>query len=158
MKSSEPLIYRHDSLVELGAKWLKQQGFGVVVTELRAFGCLEEADVFGFRSNCSALIEVKISRSDFKADAKKTHRKGVGIGTYRFYFSPPGIIAPHDIPSGWGLLHIDGNKIAPVVAPKGNYWPSYGCSIDGWTSFQHLSDMEQERNLLYSFSRRIKGG
>lgn len=151
------VLLSHKHLVILGEKWLKKQGFGLVLTEVRSIGCPEEADVFGFRASCSALIEVKVSKSDFKADFKKSHRcNGAGIGTYRFYLSPPGIIGVQDLPKGWGLLHTDGKTVSPILIPLGNFWPGYSNATGDWLNFRHLSDMEAERNLLYSYARRIK--
>lgn len=52
----------HDELAKIGAAWLKRNGFAVVATDLMALGCRERADVIGFRSQCSATIESKVSR------------------------------------------------------------------------------------------------
>lgn len=70
----------HKQLVTLGEKWLKRQGFSVVASELVTGGTREQADVIGFRTNCSAVIEAKASRSDFLADARKPHRMAGGLG------------------------------------------------------------------------------
>lgn len=148
---------KHDQLVQLGAKWLRRNGFGVVATELTAQGCREQGDVIGFRSGCSALIEVKVSRSDFQADAKKPERiSGVGLGVYRFYLAPVGIITPEDLPRAWGLLHEDEGRIVEVVRPKGNIWPGYSeHHIENWGEFQHCPDLRAERRVLYSIARRL---
>jgi hypothetical protein len=53
----------HDQLADLGAKWLERQGVAVIATDLTALGCRERADVIGFRSQCSATIESKVSRA-----------------------------------------------------------------------------------------------
>ncbi len=92
----------HKLLVRLGERWLKRQGFAVVASELVTSGTREQADVIGFRSNCSAVIEAKASRSDFLADARKPHRVAGGLGTYRFYLCPPEVIALSDLPERWG--------------------------------------------------------
>lgn len=41
----------HDAQSNLGAKWLKRQGFAVVATELWALGCREQADAMAFVRN-----------------------------------------------------------------------------------------------------------
>ena len=81
----------HASLVALGARWLKRQGFPIVWTEISAANCREQPDVVGFRTHCSAIIEAKASRSDFLTDRFKPERGGrrAGIGLYRFYICPP---------------------------------------------------------------------
>jgi hypothetical protein len=150
----------HADLVALGAKWLRKQGFGVVATELAAVGCREQADVVGFRSTCSAIIEVKVSRSDFLADAKKPERAGMkpGIDLYRFYLCPPELILPGDLPPKWGLLHGSGRKVTEVVRPTGNIWPRQGYQLEGWSDFQHAQDHDAERSVLYSIARRLTAG
>lgn len=148
----------HTALVRLGEKWLHQNGFGVVSTELTAAGSRERADVIGFRSLCSALIEVKVSRRrDFLADAKKPERiSGIGLGVYRFYLSPPDVIAVEDLPPKWGLLHAIGGKVIDVVRPKGNIWPGYSAKEGrNWRRFQHRADQAAERRVLYSIARRL---
>lgn len=151
---------QHAELVALGAKWLKKQGFGVVATELNAVGCREQADVIGFRSSCSAIIEVKVSRSDFLADARKPERSGPkpGIGLYRFYLCPLDVILPGDLPPKWGLLHVAGRRITEVVRPIGNIWPSHGYQHGTWPNFQHAPDLDAERSVLYSIARRLALG
>lgn len=149
---------QHANLVQLGAKWLRRNGFGVVATELTAHGCREQADVIGFRSSCSALIEVKVSRGDFLADAKKTERvSGIGLGVYRFYLCPVGLIEINDIPNRWGLLYEVKGRVVEILRPRGNIWPSYrdDIYIDGWTEFQHQPNLRAERNVLYSIARRL---
>lgn len=149
---------QHIDLVALGAKWLKKQGFGVIATEIQAAFCREQADVVGFRSTCSAIIEAKVSRGDFLADAKKPERssEGKGIGVYRFYLCPVGVIEPQDLPLKWGLLHEKGGKVIEVVRPLGNIWPGYGA--DHWKEWQHASSLESERAALFSIARRLAMG
>jgi hypothetical protein len=110
----------HDELAKIGAAWLKRNGFVVVATDLTALGCRERADVIGFRSQCSATIEAKVSRSDFLADRKKPHREAGGIGLYRFYICPVDLIAADELPARWGLLYVDGKRVAEVARPRGN--------------------------------------
>lgn len=149
----------HERLVGLAAVWLKRRGFGVVATELRFGGHLEEPDAIGFRENCSALVEVKVSRSDFLADAKKPWRNGVpGLGLYRFYLSPPDVIQLDDLPDGWGLIHAVGKQLVDVVVPTGNRWPAaHFPDLGDWAKFQHPTCASIERKALYSIARRQTG-
>lgn len=149
---------QHDFLVALGARWLRKNGFGVVATELDASGCRERPDVIGFRSSCSAIIEAKISRADFLADAKKPERAGaLGLGIYRFYLCPRGLIDADELPARWGLLHESDGRIIEVVRPQGNIWPDYGAGLDigNWHLFQNEPNTEAERRALYSIARRL---
>lgn len=144
----------HERLVTAGARWLKRQGFAVVATELATVGCAEQADVIGFRSTCSAIVEAKASRSDFLADLKKPHRKEGGLGVYRFFLSTPGVIAIADLPARWGLLHLEGRRIQVAKGPTGNIWPAYGTTTSDWREFQNAPDASAERAVLYSIARR----
>lgn len=148
----------HDELANLGAKWLKHQGFSVVATDLTVLGVAEQADAIGFRSQCSAVIESKVSRTDFMADGKKPHRAAGGLGLYRFYICPVGLIQPEELPAKWGLLYADGKKIVEVIRPMGNMWPGRGTANEGWSRFQHESDIEAEHSVLFSISRRLAQG
>tara|TARA_Y100001001_G_scaffold158908_1_gene179099 strand:+ start:13411 stop:13875 length:465 start_codon:yes stop_codon:yes gene_type:complete len=148
----------HDKLVKLGARWLKRNGFPVVATELKCTGSREQPDVIGFRSSCSAVIEVKVSRSDFLADSKKPERTDGGLGIYRFYLCPEGLIVPADLPERWGLLEASGRQVNAVVAPHGNYWPGLEAPAEfagSWAKFQHTPDSKAERSALFSIARRL---
>ncbi|MCD2844862.1 hypothetical protein K4W92_00220 [Pseudomonas aeruginosa] len=152
----------HQKLTQLGASWLRRNGFGVVATELFCFGSREQPDVVGFRSECSAVIEVKVSRADFLADQKKPVRTVGGLGIYRFYLCPNGLIHPEELPPKWGLLYVTGRSIRAVVAPEGNLWPSLEEPhpdieklVRPWRQFQNVPDARAERSALYSIARRL---
>jgi hypothetical protein len=150
----------HNDLTALGAKWLKRQGFPVVATELNAAGSREQPDVVGFRSTCSAIIEVKVSRGDFLVDMKKPERlvNGSGLGLYRFYLCPVGLIAPAELPPKWGLLYVAKGKVVEVVKPHGNMWASAEHAAPGWVEFQHSPNLYAERSALFSIARRLAQG
>lgn len=150
----------HDLLSSIGAKWLKRHGFPIVATEIIAAGSREQADVVGFRSSCSAIIEVKVSRADFLADKNKPERQndGTGLGVYRFYLCPVGLIRPDELPPKWGLLYSSDGKVVEVVKPKGNIWPGTDCVVDGWNEFQHAPNHRTERAVLFSITRRLAAG
>jgi hypothetical protein len=72
-------------------------------------GCGESPDYLGWNSKgASTLIEVKVSRSDFLADAKKPWRRNpnYALGRYRYYACPNGLIKKEDLPEGWGLIYV----------------------------------------------------
>ncbi len=150
----------HDKLVKLAARWLKENGFGVVATELTFAGKGEQPDAIGFRHNTSAIVEAKVSRADFLADAKKPWRSGVpSLGVYRFYLCPKGLIAPDELPSRWGLLYEEKGRVVDVVRPLGNLWTALGEQTvpeNTFIAFQNPICERQERFALYSIARRLR--
>ncbi|OWJ92312.1 hypothetical protein B6S59_20895 [Pseudomonas sp. A46] len=154
----------HNTLTALGARWLKRNGFAVVATELTCIGSREQPDVIGFRSSCSAIIEVKVSRADFFADRKKPERARGGLGIYRFYLCPEDLIHPEEVPLRWGLLYAKGRSVESIVKPSGNLWPSLvmhpelAVIANDWVAFQHTPDYSAERQALFSIARRLSGG
>jgi len=97
--------------VSMAAGWLKKK-YPIVITELNHGGS-EQADALAFNSGESCMVEVKISRSDFLADAKKWFRlySDKGVGTYRYYLCPEGLIQTTDLPLNYGLLWVVGQRI-----------------------------------------------
>jgi hypothetical protein len=96
---------QHSTLVQLGVRWLSQT-CSVVLCEFAAAG-EENPDVIGWGSNAgSVMIECKLTRSDFLADAQKAVRvnPSKGMGQRRFYLCPPDVIQVKDLPPKWGLL------------------------------------------------------
>jgi hypothetical protein len=158
----------HDRLTQLAGRWLKRNGFGVVATELTCSGSRERPDAIGFRSEASAIVEVKVSRADFLADAAKPERRAGGLGLYRFYLCPAGMIRPDELPPRWGLLYASKRSVELMVGPPGNAWLK---AADGlheavldmpwsaeWIAFQHSPDLDAERSALYSIARRAMSG
>ena len=109
----------HRELCILSAKWLKQPGknWTCPYVALEVVTASEETpDVFGWNYWSTVLIEVKVSRSDFLADAKKPFRQNPedGLGAFRYYCSPEGLIKLNDIPGNWGLLWLRSGKIEVI--------------------------------------------
>jgi len=133
----------HDVLCVRAAKWLKSSKgcafamHGVVAT------CAEIPDAMGFKAWDSYLIEVKMSRSDFLRDKKKYHKRTGegGMGNYRFYLCPEGLLKPEDMPDGWGLLYATDRKIMVIKRPD-----------------RRASCYNSERNYLTSVMRRVFDG
>lgn len=144
-------------LIHLSAAWAKKQGFPIVATNLCAIGSREKVDLVAFRTSCSLMIEAKASRADFFADRKKPERRTGGVGTYRFYVTPPNLVQPAELPAGWGLLYADGKKAIEIIKPRGNHWPGLNNSFADpeWQCFQHQVDNEAERAMLFSIARRL---
>lgn len=115
----------HRDLCFKASRYLKNKGLQpyhrcqYVVCELERAG--ESPDAFGFGGSTTQLIEVKVSRSDFLSDKKKFWRKipEHGLGKFRSYLCPEGIIKESDLPENWGLLWIDDKgKITEIVKPN----------------------------------------
>lgn len=100
----------HDELIYLAVKWLRRvRNCHVVLFEKGTSG--EIPDAIGFKWGPeTTLIECKVSRNDFYADRGKPHRKNpeTGIGLFRFYLTPKGLLKPEELPKGWGLLEVRG--------------------------------------------------
>lgn len=90
------------------SRWALRHKYSVVaVTEIMVKMTSEVPDVLAFKaSGQSTLFEIKVDRGDFKSDAKKSFRvnEDAGIGLYRYYVVPEGLIQPQELPEGWGLL------------------------------------------------------
>lgn len=115
----------HRELCLKAARYLRYQGIqpfhrcAYAVCELERVG--ECPDAFGWGGWTTQLIEVKVSRSDFLSDKKKLWRKEPeqGLGAFRSYLCPEGVIKPDDLPKDWGLLYADDKgKITKVVEPE----------------------------------------
>lgn len=122
----------HHDLCVLAGKWLRHPGWNTpqctyVAVELVTAGP-ELTDVFGWNYWTTVMVEVKVSRSDFLADAKKLHRQNPseGIGQYRYYCCPEGMIQERDLPPCWGLLWERDGKIVQIVPAEPQ--PSLGPS------------------------------
>lgn len=140
----------HKELVEIGYKWLLQR-CGFAFKELNAYTTYGEVpDVIGFRGDCSILLEAKMSRADFLADAKKLfrHYPWQGLGEHRFYICPEGLIKKEELPENWGLIYVKENGRIKVIhkAYQGNMYHQ--------NKFERF-DAFGERALMYSALRRL---
>jgi hypothetical protein len=149
----------HKQCVEIAYKWLlKNGGVGLAFKELVSID-REIPDVIGFDSWQSILIECKVTRADFLKDKKKKHREK-GMGNWRFYCCPKGLIKVQELPAKWGLIYID---------EKGKARIEYDCRVKkvtceyatgGWrveradeNRFEH--DPVAERRIMYTALRRL---
>lgn len=145
----------HDELCKQGKRWLKKTiGARLAISEMRCLSYWGEIpDVIGWKSGYSILIEAKTSLSDFRADFKKKFRQDqkCGMGNYRFYLCPEGLIKPEMLPENWGLLYYSPeskNKIKRIVCFKGNILDNSG-NLKRQKSF-----IEGEKDLLLSYACR----
>lgn len=107
----------HDELCKRSVKWLRgTKQCNAVLCEMRCWS--EIPDAIGWKGTRSYLVECKTSREDFFADAKKYFRLKPehGVGQYRYYMVPPGLIEAEEVPDGWGLLYA-GTRMREVRKP-----------------------------------------
>jgi len=140
----------HKELTERASKWLKRHNQNTIVPNCNtiaseitsATSTGEIPDVIGWCSWTSVLIEVKISRSDFLRDAKKTFRKfaDMGMGEHRYYICPKYLLTIEDVPENWGLLYCNEKSKIEIVKK----------------AEQQEANLRCERSMLLSLNRRAK--
>ena len=118
----------HDTLVARAERWLKNSAtipdsYGTKPYNVRCPVVLanfvssswEVPDAIGwcYGGSVSILVECKVSRADFFADAKKPFRQRPqsGMGIYRYFFAPPNILSVSDLPPLWGLIEQRGRSV-----------------------------------------------
>ena len=104
----------HQELVERAVAWLKNSRHCPLVIARRRAVTLEHPDAIGFWiTKPSVLIECKASRSDFRADRKKFFREfpAKGMGYFRYFLTPAGLVAKEEVPANWGLLEVRGRTV-----------------------------------------------
>lgn len=136
----------HADLVSRAVRWLRSNGCRVTLCDpFRAnvqYG--EQPDAIGWRDGLSILVEVKVSRADFLRDSKKRFRANpeLGMGDWRFYLAPAGLISVDELPRGWGLLEHEGRSVRRVHGgPKGNVW---------WSDVPFTGNKRNETSMLVS--------
>ncbi|HGF3969342.1 adenylosuccinate synthase [Yersinia ruckeri] len=151
----------HNELNAIAVKWLKRAESGngpgcqVALTEVGGLYGGERADAFGYRwgwDGGSVVVESKISRSDFLADRTKPHRNGTttGMGTYRYYICPEGLISIEDLPFAWGLLWVNARGHVKLKAGHVCCKKAHGHFIGRSLSqfWQHDADLRFELDML----------
>lgn len=138
----------HADLVDKGLRWVRSQN-GKQWQAPLSFGEVvhlgeETPDVMGFSANGSTLIECKVSKADFKRDKKKMFRSipQRGMGKYRLYMCPTGLIKEEELPQDWGLVYVsETGRAKLIVKPKAQY-----CNL------------RAEHAYMYSIIRRLYKG
>lgn len=152
--------WTHAGLVKRARTYLKHEcGCGVVLTELVALHAVGEVpDAIGWcvDMQLSILIECKTSRSDFRRDLNKLHRAmpHYGVGVYRFYMAPEGVIPAGQLPEGWGLIEVNSRRQVWMKAGPDGAKP-YNWR-DGDPSWRFTTNMRAEKALLLSALRRVQ--
>jgi hypothetical protein len=140
----------HHEVVARVAKWVQRHHSKVVIRDPFRAATDEQPDVIAWRLQCSILIECKVSRSDFLCDKNKAFRKKPekGMGDWRFYACPPGVINVDDLPDKWGLLWV-----YPKTVRKIHGWPPN--SRWGHIPFEQ-KNKTAEMTMLVSALRRLE--
>jgi hypothetical protein len=137
---------KHAQLVTRAAAWLRHRyGCGIVLSE-QYCATGEVPDVIAWKASCqSVLVECKVSRADFLADAHKAFRvkPEEGLGSKRLYMAPAGMIAATELPKYWGLLECKGREVELVVKP-------------GKVDLRTPAGLMKEMNLLLASLRRVE--
>lgn len=128
-RGREELVFSHKDLCALAVGWLRRPasrngpGCTISISETVNWINGEIPDAIGWRpynhGGCgSVVVEVKVSRSDFLADVAKPHRAqpSIGMGSYRYYFAPQGLIKPEELPLKWGLVEVNERGHMKVLA------------------------------------------
>lgn len=107
---------KHRELVGRAGNWLSNSVRCRIVL-LERNHTWESPDVIGWRGWQSYLIECKVSRADFLADKNKPARQhlDLGMGCYRYYLCPKGMVSLNEVPEGWGLMYPTERQIRIVV-------------------------------------------
>lgn len=121
------MSFTHQELCSLAVNWLQRTpgrsgpACQVAFSEAKGGWNGEIPDAIGFRTAAedegSVVVEVKVSRPDYLADKSKFHRLdgALGMGLYRYYFAPEGIISPQELPAGWGLVEVSPKGVLRVL-------------------------------------------
>jgi hypothetical protein len=112
----------HAQLVDKAVRWLRGYRCGVVLSE-QACVSGEMPDAIGWKQAChSVLVECKVTRADFLADRAKPFRQKPekGVGSERFYLTPPAVVQMEELPAGWGLLELRRGRIEMLQASAKN--------------------------------------
>lgn len=146
----------HAHLVRAAYEWvLKRGSCGVAFREFRTYNA-EFPDVIGFGSDLSVVVECKVSRADYLADAKKPFRlrPESGMGKRRYYCVPEGLIKASELPTGWGLIYVDND-----LKPRLQFKPMCEKTNDTGNSYRAHYEFEYnikaEHKLMYSALRRL---
>lgn len=159
---------KHDGLTTLALRWLKRTaskggpGCHIAIPEVGAIFSGERVDAFGYRwgfDGGSTVVEVKTTRNDFLADFKKPHRVNpeTGIGEFRYYLCPEGVIEISDLPDKWGLIWVGARNKLTVIRghapiPYTITAENRGEMFSPW-SFKHNTKVE--RDLLANLLSRV---
>ena len=103
------VVVTHTDLVHHACRWLAgKHRCRPVFAEFQHLYSDEMPDAIGWTRRLTHVVECKVSRSDFRKDAKKRHvLAGDCIGQRRWYLCPPDLIRPDEAEfAACGLLYL----------------------------------------------------
>lgn len=149
----------HNELCTIAGKWLNEGGRieppSCTFVAIEPHSNIDEIpDVFGWCSWTSVLIEVKVSVGDFLADFKKPFRitPNLGVGEFRFYCCPEGLIGIDEVPKEWGLLWcVDDSVIMKKLAVR-----QEACLSNERTIISSVMRREGLYKKVFDYRKKIK--
>lgn len=107
----------HADLVEIAGRWLRgTRRCALVATERSCQKAAESPDAIGWLADGgSILVECKASLADLRADRRKPHRQGAGMGRERWFLAQDGVLPATEIPPGWGLLVFRSGRVYRTI-------------------------------------------
>ncbi len=137
---------KHGQLIARAVEWLRRHyKCGIILSE-QYCATGEVPDVIAWKGRSkSVLVECKVSRADFLADAAKPFRQKPedGMGSQRFYMAPAGVIRAEELPKHWGLLELRAREVRMTVKP-------------GRADLRSAVGLMKEMNLLLASLRRVE--
>ncbi|MCY9870479.1 hypothetical protein [Vibrio barjaei] len=128
----------------------------------------EIVDAIGLRTAYGTetiVIEAKVSRSDFLADRNKPFRANpeLGMGNFRYYICPEGLISESELPNKWGLLYVGLRGKITVVRGhklgKSSDW-KFECNRDAELGMASLllakSGNFEQLNDVFRYNQRLE--
>jgi len=156
----------HKGLCDLAVKWLKRpnsahgHGCNFAAAEPGTGRLGEIPDAYGFRccewNGGSVVVEVKVSRADFLADRKKPHRQAAGMGNWRYFLCPEGMIKVDDLPAGWGLLWVNKRgHIKVLTGAAASFAGRYDDMVMALSDWRQEANQDLERSLMAKMLSRV---
>jgi hypothetical protein len=78
---------------------------------------MECPDAIGWSwSGFSTIVECKVSLEDYYADRQKPFRRYAsnGMGAWRYYMTPAGLLEPSKVCQRWGLLEVHPKQVRTI--------------------------------------------
>ncbi|ART61455.1 hypothetical protein CBP36_21035 (plasmid) [Acidovorax carolinensis] len=159
----------HAELCKLALDWLKRpasrggHGCQLAIDECRTGWGGEVPDALGYRctgrnddpEDGTVLVECKVSRSDFVADRSKPHRQAGGVGNWRYFLAPEGLIGLDELPEKWGLVEV--NARGHLKLRRGVYTDTnYLLRRERLLAMRHQADFVREMFLVVRLYGRIQ--
>ncbi len=142
----------HQSLVDEAVQWLKMGLDCTLITREIRSSAHEVPDAIGWRDDESILIECKTRRVEFFPDRHKPVRRNPesGMGKYRYYMVPAGMLGVEEVPERWGLLYVEEGVSVAKMAVAFDEWNKDG-------EAELLEEFHKQSDPAYN-GRRKKGG